>query len=59
MGVGVGLGVVDDTFDEFMVKEDTGLDRAFALKMYNDSYWERRYTISAEYVVLACMASAG
>eukprot|EP00041_Stephanoeca_diplocostata_P024560 m.626168 g.626168 ORF g.626168 m.626168 type:complete len:884 (+) comp22551_c1_seq6:142-2793(+) len=41
-------GVVDDTFNEFMVKEDKGLDREFALKMYNDSYWERRYTISTE-----------
>lgn len=41
-------GVIDDPYDEFLVKEEKGLHRDAAQKMYNDIYWERRYTVVTE-----------
>mmetsp|Transcript_19781 Transcript_19781/g.59030 ORF Transcript_19781/g.59030 Transcript_19781/m.59030 type:complete len:895 (+) Transcript_19781:186-2870(+) len=41
-------GVVEDPFDEFMVREDTSIHRD--IKMYNDTYWQKRYTVNEHQV---------
>jgi hypothetical protein len=36
-------GVVDDSYGEFMVQEDTSINRDKSVKEYNDAYWEKRF----------------
>eukprot|EP00037_Helgoeca_nana_P021398 m.215931 g.215931 ORF g.215931 m.215931 type:complete len:877 (+) comp25633_c0_seq1:245-2875(+) len=43
-------GVVDDSYGEFMVQEDTSINRDKSVKEYNDAYWEKRYTVNNQHV---------
>ena len=43
-------GLVEDPFNEFMVKEHTKISKDNLHKYYNDSYWERRYALVSEHI---------
>ena len=41
-------GVVSDPYSEFMITQHEGFRKDRLHEEYNDSYWERRYTVSQE-----------
>lgn len=43
-------GVLDDPFDEFLVKEDPSMNKDNIEKDFNDSYWQKRFTFREEMI---------
>ena len=43
-------GVLDDPFDEFLVKEDASMNKDNIEKDFNDSYWQKRFTFREEMI---------
>lgn len=41
----ITTGTLKDPYDEFMIREDSRIDRARLVNDYSDEYWERRYTV--------------
>lgn len=41
----ISTGHLTDSFDEFLVKEDTSITMKQLLFDFTDDYWERRYTV--------------
>jgi gamma-tubulin complex component 2 len=42
----ITTGILKDPYDEFLIKEDSGIDKDKLVTDYSDEYWERRYTVS-------------
>jgi len=44
------LGILDDPFDEFLVKEDATMNKDNIEKDFNDSYWQKRFTFREDMI---------
>lgn len=43
-------GVLDDPFEEFLVKEDPSMNKDNIEKDFNDSYWQKRFTFREDMI---------
>ncbi|KAF6021141.1 TUBGCP2 [Bugula neritina] len=41
-------GIIQDPYAEFMVSEDASVSKERLIEQYNDTYWEKRYTLCRE-----------
>jgi gamma-tubulin complex component 2 len=46
----IHLGVLDDPFEEFLVKEDPSMNKDNIEKDFNDSYWQKRFTFREDMI---------
>ena len=48
LGLWVHEGVIDDPYDEFFINEQELVERHDMLEVYDDSYWQRKFTVRDE-----------
>jgi hypothetical protein len=41
----ITTGTLKDPYDEFLIKEDSRINKGQLVYDYSDEYWERRYTV--------------
>ena len=45
-------GIIDDTYEEFLIEERKDLNKDNISKDFKDNYWEKRFTVREEQVNL-------
>lgn len=45
------FGLIEDMYDEFMIKERRDISKDNIGKDFNDQYWERRFTLREDQVL--------
>lgn len=54
----ISTGILQDPYEEFLIKEDARMSKGKLITDYSDEYWDRRYTVGYQNNSSWCLSIA-